>query len=1721
MAKTIDIRITTTADLAGARAIDQALARIVAATKQVTAGGGGGRGASPFAAAADDAARAEKDILRYASAMAGAQRATGDTAGAVQTLSAAHAQMTPNTIEAFQATTKLSSAQATLAKELSGGASMAQQFGSAVSSGLMNIIGPAALAAGAIKAIGEAGALVQLGAQAQQTAVRFDQLAVQAHTTGDAMLASLRQASAGTISDTNLQLAAMKANLLGVATSADQLAPLLAIARDRAQQMGISTADAFDSLVTGLGRGSKLILDNIGVMVKEGEVNRAYAASIGVSVSALTDQQKKQALINEVLRQGNETMAATGGAVESSVTKLERLGAAWDNVKAKIGGGLADTAAPAVEGLSNVLNGQVAITKESTEALDRYNAKLEALSGNIGPLITSELNDAQAKQDQAAAAALVASTNVGLSAATQAASGAVQANAAAAEAHAAALQQASAAAEQHTAGMREDAAAAEALTALTQQSTQAQMVQADAMEMTGVQARAAAMAAEQKSAADQVGAVDAQTHAVAMQALAEQAQTAAAGLMASGSQGAATAAQLANSSSLVDILTAAYYRLAAAQAAAGSATAAKTAVSDFRAGERSGGTVRTQKEEIALANRQSDIQRAQARTAQEQLHADMAIARAKGDQRTQVQLLRQEQAGLIKGSAEYKNIEAQIISAEKSRAGGGGRAGGGAAAKTAKAAEATAGRLEDIGRSSGNKLADIEEQTQAKLAAIDAKYAAQRVAAMRALNDQIAEMSAGAAVDQQLNDFDQFQKDITDAQKQAFAAREAAEVHYNERVAQAQEEARQTATNGSADEASDVLRIREAAAKKKQEIETRAAQANIDTGGKQAVAVAQQAAEATAAVDTQASTEIAIAQAKAAEKAGAEQAEKDAVIAAANEQKDKVIGAAEEQASKVKGASDSQKATVIGNLQAQAAAAGAWASDIESSARRAQSAMGSVTGPSASSGTGGEGGGGDNQAGGGGTFVTRGPTTLRLGDNPGGIEAVSVVPISGRGTTRASGNLVRMAGGGTLMAAGSGGSPTVASAISTLTDASQIINILKPFVAANAGVLKLLNQYKSIVTAAVGSLLAIQDLRERLVMPSPVLDPTVVAKLKSDVELVLNMMISIDASAIKKIGVFGKYLTTEKEAIEILTQMQDLRDKLATPTPPISVPYIQALMRDSQAVLNILLGSFIPLKQRQVDDLKLYAEAEGASVAILTGVADLRTKLSGDTGSAFNLGLLRGLAARAADITRMIQTELVPLSEEQAAGFKRYADVAASAVQILTDVADLRKRLSEDTGTAFNMALIKGLAMRAAQILQIVMAQLIPTTEAQAAAMQRYGDAAGNAVAILKNVADLRKQLSEATGGPLDMKAIAKLANEARQILQIVQAQLVPTSEATAGGLSTYADAVGSAVEIVRDVAGLRKDTAELTGPIPVQTITDLAAEAKRIDQIVRAVLIPTTEEEAKGLGQYGDAVGAAVGIVRDVAALRKDAADLASPIPEAAIIRLADEGKRITQIVRRRMVPVSEAEAAAARRFADTEGAAIDALKSALDMPAKLFADYRSPSDTQIGMVVADANRIIRQVDKAARAYDTKGLDAAKAFSEAVGGTFSAFKDGLLFFEALNSGDFRLDPRNLATFEASMGQTIAVAGRLGQQAVAIPAANVAALQSVTAALTASYESMIKLAAVPFGNISGAAGALGGGGVGGGSVTNIYINNPPAGMNVSAVVQQIRQGLGQSLGARR
>jgi hypothetical protein len=146
--------------------------------------------------------------------------------------------------------------------------------------------------------------MAKVAMEAESTKEAFKNLAKANQQSADEILSALKKASAGTVTATDLMLAANRAMTLGVAKNTTEFSTLMEIARDRARTMGLSVTQAFDNIVTGIGRGSPLILDNLGLTINITKANEAYAKSLDKTAEQLTEEEKKQALLNEVLRQG-------------------------------------------------------------------------------------------------------------------------------------------------------------------------------------------------------------------------------------------------------------------------------------------------------------------------------------------------------------------------------------------------------------------------------------------------------------------------------------------------------------------------------------------------------------------------------------------------------------------------------------------------------------------------------------------------------------------------------------------------------------------------------------------------------------------------------------------------------------------------------------------------------------------------------------------------------------------------------------------------------------------------------------------------------------------------------------------------------------------------------------------------------------------------------------------------------------------------------------------------------------------------------------------------------------------------------------------------------------------------------------------------------------------------------------------------------------------------
>lgn len=169
-------------------------------------------------------------------------------------------------------------------------------------------------------------------------------------------LDKLQQATDNTVSSTDLLKEANNAMMLGVVKSDDEMAQLFDTAQRLGQALGVDTKDAINSIVTGMGRQSKLMLDNLGIVIKSEDAYERYAQKIGVSKNELTDAQKKEAFNQEVLRVSNQMVEQLGDEYLSTGAQLQRMASATHDLSVTIG----EVLTPVVTILAN---GMVALSE--------------------------------------------------------------------------------------------------------------------------------------------------------------------------------------------------------------------------------------------------------------------------------------------------------------------------------------------------------------------------------------------------------------------------------------------------------------------------------------------------------------------------------------------------------------------------------------------------------------------------------------------------------------------------------------------------------------------------------------------------------------------------------------------------------------------------------------------------------------------------------------------------------------------------------------------------------------------------------------------------------------------------------------------------------------------------------------------------------------------------------------------------------------------------------------------------------------------------------------------------------------------------------------------------------------------------------------------------------------------------------------------------------------
>lgn len=266
-----------------------------------------------------------------------------------------------------------------IAKGIGGAVSFAIPKLQSLGNILLTTVKGGALAAGAA-IVGMGAALIKTVFDAAPIKGIQDAFAGLAKASGTGMkemLGALQQGSAGMITNRDLMTSFNKAASLVSVDFAKRLPDAMNVLGKVSAATGEDMGFLLNSLVTGVGRLSPMILDNLGIQVDLASANEDYAKSLGVSVGSLSKTQQQTALTNQVFEKLALTTAAMPDVAGSATAGLAQFGTMIKNTGAAIGLALL----PALEKILPP------ILELATGVIDKVLPAFEKIGGALGTFI--------------------------------------------------------------------------------------------------------------------------------------------------------------------------------------------------------------------------------------------------------------------------------------------------------------------------------------------------------------------------------------------------------------------------------------------------------------------------------------------------------------------------------------------------------------------------------------------------------------------------------------------------------------------------------------------------------------------------------------------------------------------------------------------------------------------------------------------------------------------------------------------------------------------------------------------------------------------------------------------------------------------------------------------------------------------------------------------------------------------------------------------------------------------------------------------------------------------------------------------------------------------------------------------------------------------------------------------------------------------------------------
>lgn len=176
------------------------------------------------------------------------------------------------------------------------------------------------------------GMVAELGAKVDRANVAFGAMSKRVGVDATEAIRVMREASGGAVSDLDLMAAANRAIMLGAVQTTEELRKLTLYGAKLGNAMGLTASQGIDYFTTGLARQSNAILDNVGLIIDlEGEYKR-----LGKTAADLTEDERRSVFGAAVWQQAAEAVRTLGDRSAKFALTVDKLSAAFANLKAEM-----------------------------------------------------------------------------------------------------------------------------------------------------------------------------------------------------------------------------------------------------------------------------------------------------------------------------------------------------------------------------------------------------------------------------------------------------------------------------------------------------------------------------------------------------------------------------------------------------------------------------------------------------------------------------------------------------------------------------------------------------------------------------------------------------------------------------------------------------------------------------------------------------------------------------------------------------------------------------------------------------------------------------------------------------------------------------------------------------------------------------------------------------------------------------------------------------------------------------------------------------------------------------------------------------------------------------------------------------------------------------------------------------------------------------------------